>query len=134
MNEQQVMRDVLGSWDEDVIGSHHLRDKICLTYSLRRPRGVSWPYGFDAEIDGEISVFYLLHIQLPDIAQGQGFGAMLYDCCTEIAERLGCLKIEQYPSGWTTRGEPRRDYLLRRGWLLCESGDSVYKPLREYAT
>jgi hypothetical protein len=63
---------------------------------------------------------YLLGIYLPEEWWGMGFGQQLYDLACELASELVLEDVVQYPVGKTARGELRRDYLLRRGWMPCE--------------
>jgi hypothetical protein len=78
-----------------------------------------------AEIKGDC--FYLLTISIPESMRNVGHGSSLYTVIEHIAASLGCSEIRQTPSGWTGRGDLRRVYLHRRGWL--SDGAEVFKRL-----
>lgn len=97
-----------------------------LGYCSPRPR-MPWGTYWDANIIK--GVFYLLHIQIAKKHRGNGYGNALYQILESIAWDLRCPQIRQHPSGNTSTGESRRDYLLRRGWI--GAGVEVYKPFPE---
>lgn len=73
---------------------------------------------------------YLLHIWIPAAIRGTGAGCQLYAAAVDIAQRMGCRRIQQTASGHTANKKSRYDYLLRHGWLpLPNSFSEVYKDL-----
>lgn len=109
-----------------VLGDRH----VCFDYNgTLEPRhgDDSYPKWY-GEIQG--NRFYLLSISIPPSMRNQGHGSSLYSVIERIAASLGCSEIRQTPSGWTPRGETRRAYLNRRGWLNDDVGQiEVFKPL-----
>ena len=63
-------------------------------------------------------IFFILSIYLEQKHRGKGHGDALYKVLEAIAEEIGCSKVQMMPSGWTSTGETRRDYLLRRGYRV----------------
>lgn len=72
-------------------------------------------------------VFYVLSLSIPPRRRGKGHGDSLYRVLEQIAKEFGCREIRQTPSGWTPRGDTRRQYLNRRGWQ--NDGAEVFKRL-----
>jgi len=69
---------------------------------------------FDVNIIG--NVFYVLSIAVAPEGRGKGHGAALYRVLEDIASEWGCRRVQMTPSGCTSTGESRKDYLLRRGY------------------
>lgn len=63
------------------------------------------------KIEGRL---YLLHIEINEAHRGKGLGEMLYRIVEDIGIELGCDEIWQTPSGRTTTGESRMDYVVRK--------------------
>lgn len=81
-------------------------------------------YFWHANIQGR--VFYLLKIWIPEPCRGHGIGDQLYALIVELADKLGCEEVRQTPTGWAAEtGEPRADYLARRGWVI-EGHEAVW--------
>lgn len=75
---------------------------------------------FDIQVIGHSC--YILHIELDKQERGRGIGWSLYDAIHCFARNIGSKRIIQNPSGWTPKGETRREYLLKRGYI--PSGDT----------
>lgn len=76
---------------------------------------------FDIELIGD--AFYILWIELEKDKRGRGDGWRLYKTIHHFARDLNLARVRLTPSGWVFYDEkirePRRDYLLRRGYVPC---------------
>lgn len=75
----------------------------------------------DLELDRD--TLYGLSVWLKPQHRGQGLGQQLYEVWERLGRRLGCRRIVGYPSGWTSTGETRADYMLRHGFTLMATGE-----------
>lgn len=75
-------------------------------------------FGVQINVDRtkDYAVCYLLVILLPEGVRGKGLGSELYKLVVEFARAVRCDIVVQTPSGQTYTGEPRDEYLVRRGW------------------
>lgn len=81
---------------------------------------------FDLQITDNIC--YLLTIEIEKEKRGRGFGKDLYRTIENIASQQGCTRIELTASGSTSRGESRKEYMLRLGYSELKDL-AVYKEL-----
>lgn len=117
-------------WNNATFSAKQLESRnVCFRYDgTNEPRFADESYPkWCAQVIGDR--FYLLWILLPTRMRCQGHGSSLYSVIERIAAALGCSEIWQTPSGWTPKGDTRRSYLHRRGWLDDVAHVEVFKRL-----
>lgn len=67
---------------------------------------------FTLNLEG--NVCHLASINLAENLRGKRIGERMYRVVEQIAREMGCDRVRQEPSGWTSSGETRRDYLKRK--------------------
>ncbi len=79
------------------------------------------------DINIEKSSCYLLYIEVVESERGKGHGKKLYHIIEDFAKALGCQNVQLTPSGWTSSGRTRKEYMLSLGYR--DKGDTVEKIL-----
>ena len=73
---------------------------------------------------------FFMQIELDENKKGLGLGEKMYKSIEDIARELGCNILRQHASGWTFRGEPRENYLIRRGYRKVPNCIEIEKVLQ----
>lgn len=71
------------------------------------------------------NICYILWIELSEQERGGGFGRQLYSVIEDIARDVGCDRVRLAPSGKTTSGKTRLEYMQALGYRVV--GDEVEK-------
>ena len=126
--------EVLPFFDKDrdsiVVDERHGIIKIgYLTSQVGIPDGTTH-FFMQIEELGEGKVAYLVQIELDENKKGLGLGEKMYKSIEDIARELGCNILRQHASGWTFRGEPRENYLIRRGYRKVPNCIEIEKVLQ----
>ena len=91
-------------------GTVHIK---CFTSQVGIPDGTTH-FFMQIEQTHEGKIAYLVFIELDEDKRGVGLGEKMYKSVENIARELGCDILRQTASGWTVRGEPRKNYLERK--------------------
>ena len=125
MKLKEIAEKHLATWelydaDKHTVSTRNCGDYIYLGYSTAMPSaghcaGKRGDYSYFSVniING---VFFILEIAVEPQYRGKGHGDALYLILESIAADCGCHRVQMMPSGWTSTGESRMDYLLRRGY------------------
>ena len=77
----------------------------------------------------EGSTCYLVGIGLEPMYRGVGLGKELYGIAEKIARQVGSMKVVMTPSGKTSTGETRKDYVKKLGYREIPNSIEVEKIL-----
>jgi hypothetical protein len=124
---KKLVQEELTGWSlydsTDFVFVHALNEGYSIAYSKQGTKPSERIGGTYFDLNWCRSVMYLLDISIPPMVRGYGHGKDLYQRIENIARKLNCFEIQQYPSGKTlTRS--RAAYLQSLGYVM-RNGNAV---------